>query len=563
MRNARMAAVLAAVLVGRAMAQPWVDAEAARKLLRAEKFDEAAAAYGAMAKANPFDGDAIAQYGYCLHSLKRYDEALPAFARAVELGVNRPGNLYNAACALSLQGKKDEALAMLRRALEARFADQETLENDTDMDPLRGELRFAELTGITKGLKADPASGREAGWAWDLDFYLRRMEQMHWSLYGKVSREALRGEVEKLKKEAGGLSDSQVRARLKRITAMVGDGHTASRLNAEGEARRVLPLHMFTFKDGMYIIGADSEHQSLDGAKVVGVGSMTTEAALAALRPYTSVDNEMGYLSQGPAMLCSAVMLKAIGASADESGAELTLERGGTKETVRVEAVEMPAGGHASELVPGFTYLHDGFNGTLPLYLRDAQQPLRVEWVPEAKLVYFWFGAVQDPPGGTFAQTVAKVFDTIKEEQAENLVIDMRFNGGGNTGLVKPLINGLIACQAVNRRGHLFVIIGRHTFSAAQNTVNLIENATEAVFVGEPTGSRPEFVGESTNFVLPHSKTRVFCSSRYWQYMDSTDQRTWVQPRVVAEPTFADYAAGRDGAMDAVIRLVGASKPAN
>ena len=46
--------------------------------------------------------------------------------------------------------------------------------------------------------------------------------------------------------------------------------------------------------------------------------------------------------------------------------------------------------------------------------------------------------------------------------------------------------------------GHLFVIIGRRTFSAAQNTVNMIEKNTNATFVGEPTGSRPNFVGEST-----------------------------------------------------------------
>src|SRR5262249_28029538 len=176
----------------------------------------AAALYKAEIDANPFDGVAWSQYGYCLHGVKKYDEALKAFAKAIELGVNKPGNLYNSACSLALSGKKEEALAMLGRALDARFAEQETLENDTDMDPLRGEMKFAELTGITKGLKEKPAMGREAGWAWDLDFYARRMKQMHWDLYGKVTREAFLGEIDKLKREAGSLSDSQVRARLKK-----------------------------------------------------------------------------------------------------------------------------------------------------------------------------------------------------------------------------------------------------------------------------------------------------------------------------------------------------------
>jgi hypothetical protein len=120
-----------------------------------------------------------------------------------------------------------------------------------------------------------------------------------------------------------------------------------------------------------------------------------------------------------------------------------------------------------------------------------------------------------------------------------------------------PLIEGIMKCERVNRQGHLFVVIGRHTFSAAQNTVNLMDKQTKAVFVGEPTESRPAFVGESTWFVLPHSRTKVFCSSRYWQYMDSTDQRVWVQPLIAAEMTYADYAAGRDLAMEGVLRWVG------
>lgn len=551
-------AVVAACLCagGAAVGQPWVEDEGARKLLRAEKFGEAAAGFRRLVEANRFDGEAWSQYGYCLHAEKKYDEALRAFARAIELGVNRPGNLYNSACALALQGKKEEALARLQLALEARFAEQQTLEQDSDMDSLRGEKKFAELTGLTKGLKDKVAATREAGWAWDLDFYARRMKQMHWDLYGKVSKEAFLGEVEKLKKDAASLSDSQVRVRLKKITAMVGDGHTSSRLNAEGEKRRALPLHLFAFADGMYVIGADASHAELAGAKVLEVGGMKVDAAMAAVKPYMSVDNDMGYLAGGPAMLCSPAMLQAIGAARDESGVEFTLEMAGKTSKVKVEPVEFPAGGHGGMLMPGFTYLHDRAGATKPLFLRDAEKMFRMEHVPEKKLVYFWFGAVQDSPEGKLGEFAEKVFDFIGKNEVENLVIDMRFNGGGNTGLIRPLINGLIKCDKVNRPGHLFVIIGRHTFSAAQNTVNLMDKQTAAIFVGEPTGSRPEFVGESTYFIMPHSKTRVFCSSRYWQYMDSTDERTWVQPGVAAEMTFEDYSKGRDGAMEAVLRWV-------
>jgi hypothetical protein len=39
--------------------------------------------------------------------------------------------------------------------------------------------------------------------------------------------------------------------------------------------------------------------------------------------------------------------------------------------------------------------------------------------------------------------------------------------------------------------------------------------------------------------------------------MDSTDERIWIPPDVVAEPTFANYAEGKDQAMEAILRSLG------
>jgi hypothetical protein len=137
----------------------------------------------------------------------------------------------------------------------------------------------------------------------------------------------------------------------------------------------------------------------------------------------------------------------------------------------------------------------------------------------------------------------------------------MRLNDGGNTGLVLPLIHGLIKCEKINQPGKLFVIISRHTFSAAMNTTSMIEINTHATFVGEPTGSSPNFVGESTWFVLPYHKYKVYCSSRYWQFMTSTDRRTWIAPQIAAPLTFADYAANRDPAMEAIYKAIDVGWP--
>jgi len=54
---------------------------------------------------------------------------------------------YNAACVYSLTGRKDDALAHLRRALELSDTFRDYAENDTDLDAIRGEPAFKQLVG--------------------------------------------------------------------------------------------------------------------------------------------------------------------------------------------------------------------------------------------------------------------------------------------------------------------------------------------------------------------------------------------------------------------------------
>jgi tetratricopeptide (TPR) repeat protein len=261
-----------------ATADPY---DSARRLLLAGKYAEAADALAKLAETNPYDGWIWGNWGYCVHALKRYDEAIALFLKAAELDGDRAGYIYNIACAQSLMGHKDEAFAWLEKALDARFVNQETLETDTDLDPLRDDPRFARLTGITRLLKAPLVASRDEGWRWDLEFYARRMKQMHWDLYGKVSEKEFHTELDRLAHDVPGLTDEQARLRLRKITALVGDGHTSCALAAEGAATlKRLPLQLYSFKEGLYVIGASKEHESLIGSKVLKVGSLDTGAAL-------------------------------------------------------------------------------------------------------------------------------------------------------------------------------------------------------------------------------------------------------------------------------------------
>jgi hypothetical protein len=70
--------------------------------------------------------------------------------------------------------------------------------------------------------------------------------------------------------------------------------------------------------------------------------------------------------------------------------------------------------------------------------------------------------------------------------------------------------------------------------------------------VGEPTGSSPNFVGETIMVHLPYSKVDISISDLFWQSSWPTDDRPWIAPDYYVPPTFADVSSGRDVALDAV-----------
>ena len=190
-----------------------------------------------------------------------------------------------------------------------------------------------------------------------------------------------------------------------------------------------------------------------------------------------------------------------------------------------------------------------------PLHLRNRDLLFWFEYLPADDLVYFQFNTVFDHPAETLAAFCDRLFGFIEDHNAGRLVIDMRWNDGGNTALAQHLIHHLITSKRLRRRGALFVIIGRMTFSAAQNTVTAIERDTSAIFVGEPTGSRPNFIGERIDFELPYSKVRANAADLYWQTSSPADHRTWIAPDIYAPPTFEAYRRNEDPALDAILAI--------
>jgi tetratricopeptide (TPR) repeat protein len=188
-----------------------------------------------------------------------------------------------------------------------------------------------------------------------------------------------------------------------------------------------------------------------------------------------------------------------------------------------------------------------------PLWLKDPANKYWFEYLKDSRTLYVQFNEVGNKDDETLETFFKRVMTFADANPVDRFVLDERLNGGGNNGLLRPIIHDFIRSDRVTQPGRLFTIIGRQTFSAAMNCVNRMKLDTNTLFVGEPTGASPNMYGDNAPVVLPHSKLTVRLSTLWWQDMDPRDRRVWQAPDLSTELTFADYRAGRDPAMDAIL----------
>ena len=83
--------------------------------------------------------------GYALHVSGRLDEALDAHIRASKYERTCRVATYNAACALALLGRKEEAFEWLQDAIDKGFDNRRLLRTDPDLNSLRSDPRYARM----------------------------------------------------------------------------------------------------------------------------------------------------------------------------------------------------------------------------------------------------------------------------------------------------------------------------------------------------------------------------------------------------------------------------------
>lgn len=340
---------------------------------------------------------------------------------------------------------------------------------------------------------------------------------------------------------------------LGRLFHTANDGHTAS-IPLYGEApefKQRFPLKLKRFDDGLYVVAAKGEAAPLLGGRITAIGGRRIDALLRDFVRVQASGNRAWPANWTPSGMTVPGFLIGLGAAP------------GLDASVRFEvafADGRRAGAKLRAAADGHEGLAEIARAAPPLKAPgDGAENYAAE-IDGGRALAVVIGAMEDEPKKSMRAFSMEAIAAVSASKADRLIIDIRDNGGGNNMLAEPL-RRMIVKSRFNRRGGLYVLTSPQTFSAAQNFATRLERETEAIFVGEPTGGAPNHFGDAKFSTAPQSGIPYIISTLRWQDSPPFDDRDWILPDLPAPPTFADYVAGRDGALAAALADQPAEEP--
>jgi hypothetical protein len=399
------------------------------------------------------------------------------------------------------------------------------------------------MTVLVAAANAQPEANKEpvlqlttSQWRQDLEYFARELPKRHANAFYHLSREQFNNEVADLERRLGQLDGDAVYVGLDRIANRIGDGHTFVQFPPD---MANLPLDIARFADEYRVTHVIAGLEKALGRRLVRVQDVPIARVREKVLALTPEDETPELREARWTNLCTVGMvLHGLGITPERQRACFTFADDAGKEF----ALDIHA------LPPDAKPRWITAYREPPLFRQKPDESFWYTYLPGARTIYCSFRGYQDLP--KHGKGLLKL---LEEHRPDKLVIDMRLNGGGDyyVGL-RNLVHPIRDLPLINKKGHLFVLVGTNTFSAAMSNAAHFRYRTAAILVGQTIGEKPNSYQEVRKMTLPNSHLVMRYSTRYYRFVESGENI--IRPDQEIIPSWADYKAGRDPVLDWVLK---------
>lgn len=370
---------------------------------------------------------------------------------------------------------------------------------------------------------------------------------------------------------------------MSRAMAFTDNNHTRVNFFREVGSYTVAPISFWWFPEGAIVTRAHPDQRDLLGARIVSVGGVRIERARERVRPYIpGTDQTALYMSVN--WLRRMEVLRHLGLSDGVTARFVFVLADGRRVTRNLTAPPQPADAARypdpaqysnpwrASMVPGrgpepWPHVLEQLP-QLPLY---AQNPagLTATEIDDDRVLYVRSNAIgpigDERPIESRSYTILN--DAVRDGvPPTDVIVDVRYNEGGNFLSIMNLVDGLTRMTPPN--GRIYVITGRGTNSAAIVLAALLKGrASERTkFVGEHPSDLAHFWSEGDDVTTPAGLSLHYtdgfhdwgegCTELarcYWPVVFHGVAIGDLEPDISVDMTYAQFAAGADPALDAAL----------
>lgn len=440
-----------------------------------------------------------------------------------------------------------------------------TQDGDSLVGTFRGQVeRPFVMRAFT--LPGAPANRVEA-WRQDVDALATRFTMADRS-FSPDARVRFQEALRTLRREVPRLSDNQIIARMAAAIALADNAHTRLYLLRNRTALRRLPIRLWWFGDDLRIVRTTRDQAGLLGCRVTAIGGVDVATAKRRVAPLFAGNASWQTYKSGYS-LSSPDALQGVGVIADADRVTLTVADCPAAGQVTMETPPLVPSDKAVEAWWDLTPLKAGSGdwaqalddkrAALPLHLRQPDRNYWYEPLPGRAALYVHYSRSQDDAAETTAAFADRLLAEVARTKPSALILDLRFNTGGNLELGRDMMKRLEqATWGIPR----YIITGRATFSAGITHLATWREAGHVTIVGEPAGDRLDMWAEGGNIRLPNSGLDAHFANAAHSYspapcppdvacldMASPD----IAPDIPVTERWEEYRAGRDVALEAIL----------
>ncbi|KJD34242.1 hypothetical protein PW52_13410 [Tamlana sedimentorum] len=390
-------------------------------------------------------------------------------------------------------------------------------------------------------------SSREINWTEDLEIYKSLLEEKHINLYHSISKEAFYNQWKNLNNNIKALNDFEIIVELMRLTRQIGDGHTAVSLQNVSTNR--FPFEIKYIDKQWRVVNVSKAHKNLLKLSLISIENTPIEEVTTKVSKVTQfVENEYSQVIRTESYLNLGELLHALKITKKPKEAVFTfLDANNQQIKITLKASNQPASNKISEFVNlfiGVPEITKPNNAMFP-YLWYAP-------IKHTKAIYINFKSYPTfEDMQVFGETLV---NTISENKFQQVIIDMRDNGGGDLYVGAVLAYALNLADTINWKNGVYVLTSNKTFSAATSNAALYKQLLNAKIVGEATGSNPNGYQDMDSFVLPNSKLTITYSKRLFRL--SHKPNCALQPDLIISQKWDDFLQGTDTVLKELIEKI-------